>query len=442
MATVAMKKTPAPGIHVLHSRSCPARRGGTCGKPCRPKFQAHVWDGRSTRTLADGTQVRGVRIRKQFDTLAAAKGWRTEALVALRRGTLKAPARTTLREAALVWIEAAEQGTVLNRSGRRYKPSALRGYRADLEHYILPRLGHVRFSDVRRRDVQALADEIVGVGLSASKVRNVLMPLRAIFRRALEDDELAVSPMTHLRLPAVTGVRDRIATPAEAAALIAALPDGDRALWATAFYAGLRRGELRGLRWDDVDLAAGTIHVRRGWDDYEGEIETKSVKGDRKVPIAGTLRDYLDEQKSRTIRSGADLVFGSTAAAPFTPSAVRKRAQRAWKIAREARSRELAEADGWDFDTITLEQRAAYERQGGLAPIGLHECRHTYVSIMHDAGLSLERIGDYVGHSSSYMTDRYRHLLDGHEKQAAELLDAYLARAEQSSETVALAEVA
>jgi hypothetical protein len=49
---------------------------------------------------------------------------------------------------------------------------------------------------------------------------------------------------------------------------------------------------------------------------------------------------------------------------------------------------------------------------------------------MHDAGLSLERIGDYVGHGSTYMTDRYRHLLEGHEQEAARMLDEYLARAD------------
>jgi integrase len=58
----------------------------------------------------------------------------------------------------------------------------------------------------------------------------------------------------------------------------------------------------------------------------------------------------------------------------------------------------------------------------------LHEARHTFVSLMFDAGMSLERIGDYVGHSSTYMTDRYRHLLDGHEAEAAGVLDAYLER--------------
>lgn len=63
-----------------------------------------------------------------------------------------------------------------------------------------------------------------------------------------------------------------------------------------------------------------------------------------------------------------------------------------------------------------------------LEPIGLHELRHSYVSLMHDAGFSLERIGDYVGHSSAYMTDAYRHLLEGHEAEAAERFEDYLSK--------------
>ena len=60
-------------------------------------------------------------------------------------------------------------------------------------------------------------------------------------------------------------------------------------------------------------------------------------------------------------------------------------------------------------------------------PIGLHECRHTYVTLMYEAGNPLEKIGDYVGHSGTYMTDRYRHLLPGGGREAAAKLDAYLA---------------
>ena len=59
------------------------------------------------------------------------------------------------------------------------------------------------------------------------------------------------------------GRRDRVARPQEARA--AALPRGDRALWATALYAGLRRGELQGLRWQDVDLETGLIRVERSF---------------------------------------------------------------------------------------------------------------------------------------------------------------------------------
>lgn len=101
---------------------------------------------------------------------------------------------------------------------------------------------------------------------------------------------MAINPTTGLTVPAVRGGRDRIASPEECEALLEALPHRDRAIWATAMYGGLRRGELLALRIEDVDLGAGGIHVRRGWDPIEGEIATKSGK-DRRVPIAAILRD-------------------------------------------------------------------------------------------------------------------------------------------------------
>jgi integrase len=267
----------------------------------------------------------------------------------------------------------------------------------------------VRLSELRRRDVQHVVDQLVSRGeLSGSKVRNVLMPLRTIVRLALEDDDLAVNPTSNLRLPATAKSRERVASPEEAAQLLDALAEDDRPLWATAFYAGLRRGELRGLRNEDVDLERNLIHVRHGWDDVEGEIDPKSAKGTRDVPVAGVLRLFLLEQRARTGRRGRDLFFGSTASRPFTPTNIRKRALGAW----------AATAVG----AFLRREPLAVE----LAPIGLHECRHTYVSLMVDAGFTLERIGDYVGHSSTYMTDRYRHLIEGHETEAAERFDAYL----------------
>src|SRR5262245_16036161 len=216
-----------------HQRRCRSFTGGKCN--CRPSYRAWVYDRRS-----------GTKIRTTHPTLAAARTWRTDALAAVRRGELAPPSRHTLCEAAEEWLEGAtaDPPTILTRSGGRYKPSVLRSYEAALRRFVLPELGGVRLSEIRRGDLQTLADRLLGAGFSASTVRNVVMPVRAIYRHAIERDEVHINPTSHLRLPTELGRRDRVATAREAADLIDALPDVDRALWATAFYAGLRLGEL------------------------------------------------------------------------------------------------------------------------------------------------------------------------------------------------------
>ncbi len=222
------------------------------------------------------------------------------------------------------------------------------------------------------------------------------MPLRAIFRRAVARGDIGVNPTSGLELPAVRGRRERIASPNEAAKLIEALPERDRALWAMALYGGLRRGELQALRWDDVDLARGVIRVERAWDVREGEIEPKSRAGRRTVPIAAVLRDYLLEHKQRG--DGVGLVFGRPDGKAFDGSTVDARAKAAW-------------------------------RNAGLEPITLHEARHTFASLMIAAGVNAKALATYMGHASVTITyDRYGHLMPGNETEAAGLLDAYLMR--------------
>ena len=373
------------GIRVRHSKLCSSRSGSACR--CRPTYQASVWSARE-----------GKRLFKTFASLADAKAWRAEAQVALRRGTMRAGGSGTLREAAQAWLEGVKSGAIRNRSGHAYKPSAIRGYETALVARVLPELGGLRLSEIRRVDLQDFADRLCADGLDPSTVRNTLMPLRAIFRRAVARGEVAVNPTSGLELPAMEGSRDRIASPAEAAELLTALPERDRALWATAMYAGLRRGELLALRWRDVDLAAGLIHVERSWDAKEGAVGPKSRAGRRTVPIPAVLRDYLAEHKIRSGRH-VGLVFGTDYAQPFTPSNVRKRANAAWLRA-------------------------------GLEPIGLHECRHTFASLMIAAGVNAKSLSAYMGHSSITITlDRYGHLMPGNDSEAASLLDGYLARA-------------
>lgn len=300
----------------------------------------------------------------------------------------------TVREASEEWLAGARAGTIRNRSGDVYKPSVLRGYEQALRIRILPDLGSAKLAEIRRADVQRFADRLLALGLDPSTIRNTLMPLRVIFRRALTLDLVAINPTTGIQLPAVRGRRDRVASPSEAVDLIVALRRDDQPLWATAMYAGLRAGELRALDWANVDLRAGLLHVERSWDPKEGLIEPKSRAGRRTVPVAGVLREFLMRDEN-----ARGFVFGRSRAIPFQPMSVWRRARSDWERA-------------------------------GLRAIGLHECRHTFASLMIAAGVNAKALSTFMGHSSVMITlDRYGHLFPGSEAQAADLLDAYIARA-------------
>jgi integrase len=391
----------SPGIVERHSRSCASRGGGEC--KCRPSFEAWAWDRRE-----------GKKIRKTFPTLAAAKAWRTDAVGEVRRGTLKAAPSILLRDAAAAWLAGAREGSIRTRSGDIYKPAAIRGYERSLRLRILPGLGTVKLVDVRRSDVQDLADRMLAAGLNASTIRNALMPLRAIYRRAVSRGEVTVNPTTAVELPAVRGRRDRIVTPQQAAGLLEAL-DQDRALWAAALYSGLRRGELMALRWEDVDLAKGLLRVERSWDVMEGVVDPKSRAGRRVVPIPTVLREHLVAHKLRCAWADG-LVFGRSASRPFEPVSVGARAAKAWSTA-NAQETKRAEEE---------------RRQADVLPaITLHEARHTFASLMIAAGVNAKALSTYMGHASVTITlDRYGHLMPGNETEAASLLDAYLARAD------------
>jgi len=247
----------AEGVVVRHSVGCPGGSGGPC--QCRPGFQAQVWSPRDRRT-----------IRRTFRSSAEARGWRAQTHTALRAGTMLAPTRITVGQAAELWLKGAASGVIRTRAGDEYKPSALRSYEQSLRTHALPRLGSLRLSAVTRTVVQDLVDELVASGFSPSTVRNAILPLRAIYRRAVGRAELVVNPTLGLAMPAVRSRRERVGRPGEAAALVESTPIRDRAIWATALYAGLRLGELKALRWEDVDFEAGLIRVERGWDKKAG----------------------------------------------------------------------------------------------------------------------------------------------------------------------------
>jgi hypothetical protein len=169
-------------------------------------------------------------IRKTFPTLAAAKVWRSDAQSATRTGRMRAPRKTTIAEAADQLIAGIKAGSIRTCSGHPYKPSVIRSYDAALR---LPEFGARRLDSLSQLELQDWADERLPEGADPSTVRNHLMPLRVIYRRALTRGQVGVNPTLGLELPTPQGRRERIATPAEAKALLAALDPSDRALWAT-----------------------------------------------------------------------------------------------------------------------------------------------------------------------------------------------------------------
>jgi integrase len=373
----------AAGIRTRHARTCRSREGGRCN--CTPSYEAWVYSKRDGR-----------KIRKTFHNQAEAKGWRADAEGAVRKRALRAPSKVTIAEAGEAWLQGAREGTIRTRAGDAFKPSTIRSYEATLRLRVLPEFGHVQLTEISRIDLQAFVERLQAQRLDPSTVSTALMPLRAIYQRAMAKGQVAVNPTTGLSLPAVRGKRDRIASPREATKLIDALPAQDQALWATAIYGGLRRGELMALRWQDVDLGEGLIRVERSWDIKAGVVEPKSAVGRRKVPIAPVLRRYLVEHRIRAA-DVEGLVFGN-GARPFSPSAIRKRSGNAWKRA-------------------------------GLEPLTLHEGRHTFASLMIAAGVNAKALSSYMGHASITITlDRYGHLMPGNEEEAAGLLNAYLER--------------
>jgi integrase len=127
-------------------------------------------------------------------------------------------------------------------------------------------------------------------------------------------------------------------------------------------------------------------------------IEPKSRAGTRTVPIVAALRGHLAAHLLRQ-RRRSGLIFGRTETRPFDNQALAIRARKAWTVAK-------------------------------LAPITLHELRHSCASIFIAAGVNAKALSSYLGHASVTITyDRYGHLMPGSEDEAVKLVDDYIERA-------------
>lgn len=398
---MTVKRNPNPGITIRHSRRCAVTSGAKrcSGSPtCIPVYMATVATGK-----------RGGRIRHTFRTLSEAKQWQADQRRHLHEGA-DLTSGQTVGDALDAFAAGLADGTSRAKGKVAYKPSVAKSYASSilrLHRSLDGELVDTRMRDVTPQLVQRVVDELVAEGLSPSTVRNTIMPLRKVVAAARRDRVLVLDPFVALELPTATERSLRVASAEEAGRLLDALDFPDRAYFALAFYAGLRRGEISALRWSDID--APDIRVGRAYCHTSHTFtEPKSRHGRRVVPAAAQLFPILDEYRATLGDVDPDsLVFPATGGehhgqpgkgAALLGSVVKARAWKAWKAA--------------DLDRI-----------------GLQEARHTYASIMADAGVDIYRLSAYMGHGSIEITiKRYTHLYDAQRQLDSQAMTDAVAR--------------
>ena len=178
-----------------------------------------------------------------------------------RIGELPVSPRLTFAEVAARWLAEFEAKVIAGE--RRDRTFDL--YRSQLCRHLLPRLGRRRLGLITADDVVALMRELQANGLSPWTIKRILGALSCVFTFALRRGYVATHPFQRLERderPHPLRSDQRVLTKTELAQLFAACPQRYRPLLLTGAYTGMRLSEVLGLSWEDVDFAAGVIHVR------------------------------------------------------------------------------------------------------------------------------------------------------------------------------------
>jgi integrase len=364
------------------------------------------------------TDQAGARRLKSFDRKKDADAFAGAVSVDVRSGVHVPDSQSiTVAEAAQLWLASADAAG-LERSTREQ-------YRRHVKLHIVPLIGAVKLTQLTVPAARAFEDRLRR-DRSTAMVRKILTSLGSILSDAQERGLVAQNVVRGLRLrrpankPSDARAKGRlkigidIPSPDEIRAIITALNDSvlnDHPQWRplllTAMFTGLRSSELRGLRWSDIDLKAGELHVRQRADRYRKIGPPKSESGERTIPLPPMLIKILREWKLACPKGDLDLVFPN------------------------GRGRIM------DYNNITarglgpIEIAAGVVTKSGKAKYGLHALRHFYASWCInrrvDGGLELplKVVQARLGHASIRMTaDRYGHLFprgdDGIEMAAAE----------------------
>jgi integrase len=300
----------------------------------------------------------------------------------LHRGERVAPSKQTFDQLADQWLTQLRVG---ERTHERYD--------SNLRNHLRPRYGTRRAQTITVDDVARLIVELDDKGKKGWTIRNTLTTLSSLYSWAKRRGFVANNPVVDLEArerPRVARRQQRAFAPAEIKALLNACEAKYQPLIATAFFSGLRLMELLGLRWQDIDFKGGEIHVRAQLRRKGGLKELKSDAGRRDVVLMPELARLLRRHKAKSRYSKEhDYVFASE-----TGSALN------WR-----------NVEHRGFDKALA--RAKLTRPDGK-PV-LHDCRHTFASLLIAQGLDIVFISRQLGHANPATTLRiYAHLFDEH----------------------------
>lgn len=305
-------------------------------------------------------------------------------------------ARSTFGAVAVRWMEDVKRvdGT---------RPKTLENYRTCLDHRLIPAFGACRLDQLAPDVIQRKIREWAEAGLSPNTIRVHRFVLRAVCQQAVDWNLLATNPVVRTKGLKLTQRPAAWWTFGEARAFLTVADAHPYAIafW-LALFAGMREGEVLGLRWADVDTAHRLIRVRqqliclRGVPPYLGPVKTN--EGARDIPLDGRTWDRVlaHQQTPRQDSEGIDLdlVLPSRNGTPVNPSNLRRASNR-------------------------------LQVEAGVPRLTFHQLRHTQGSWADTVGMPPRMLSDRLGHSDPSFTQRvYVHHATEAQREWAERMAA------------------
>jgi len=294
-----------------------------------------------------------------------------------------------------------------------------------LDQHIRPVIGAIPLDDLRAPHVRRLLDgahdqsrtKRKGEPLGPTTVRNILVLVRAILAWGVKEEHITKNVARLVEPPAAAFSERPVMRVDDVKALLDAATGTElEAIVPTAIGTGLRRGELCALRWGDVDLATGTIAVRRTVALLDGKLivkAPKTKKSQRTDHLPAFVCDLLVSHKTEQLAHLEEMTSELEA---------RRRQRDGYVFLRRS-------GEQWNPNELSR-QFSRLIRRKKLPLFRFHDMRHGFASLAFAAGVSLKTVSESLGHSGIGITSQlYVHLLADQKREKAAVLDAYLDRA-------------